>query len=261
MQSLWATDNNQRMAQRTVAPKEIIFREGETGDFAYILQSGKVEILKHAEHGEVSLAVLEEGAVFGEMALFDFNDVRSASARALETSVLEVLSAEEFQMLLAKCPGHLLPFLRTMIDRLRSLNRRIAASERATVLLDADINHLTISPDSPALEGVFAPITVEAANLPFSIGGYLKGDEPHHNNSLSIPCTSAPPMISYEHCVIERHPDGVYLVDAGSRFCTSVNGKYIGRAKVSNKALLVPGENKIVLGDHTSPYHLKIMCA
>lgn len=248
------------MAQRSVAPKDILFREGEAGDFAYVLRSGKVEVLKHAAHGEVQLAVLGEGEVFGEMALFDADERRSATVRAVEPSVLDELSAEEFQMLLARCPGDLLPFLRTMLDRLRNLNRRIAAAERATVLLDADISRLTICPDSPVLEGVFAPVAVEAANLPFSIGGYLKGEEPHHNNNLSILCASAPPMISYEHCAIERQPDGVFLVDTGSRFCTSVNGKYIGRAKVSNKAPLIPGENRVILGDHTSPYHLKIIC-
>lgn len=248
------------MAERTIAPKEILFREGEPGDYAYIIKSGKVEILKHAEHGEVQLAVLEEGAVFGELALFDFDELRSATARALEESVLEVLSAEEFQMLLAKCPGQMLPFLRSMINRLRNLNRRIAATERATVLLDSDINRLTIQPDGEALADAFAPIALEVANLPFSIGGYLKGEEPHHNNNLSLMVDKAPPMISYEHCVIERQTDGVFLVDAGSRFCTSVNGKYIGRAKVSNKAPLIPGDNIVVLGDHTSPYRIKITC-
>ncbi len=248
------------MGQRTVASKEIIFREGDAGDFAYIIQSGKIEILKHAEHGEVQLAVLEAGTVFGEMALFDSDEVRSASARALEESVLEELSADEFQMLLAKCPGQLLPFLSTLIDRLRNLNRRIAAKERATVLLDSDINHLTFRPDSPEMEQVTEAFTVEAANLPFSIGGHMAGEEPHHHCSLNIPCDKAPPMVSHEHCVIERHEDGVFVVDSGSRFCTSVNGKYIGRAKVSNKAPLMPGENTLVLGDYTSVYRLVIHC-
>lgn len=248
------------MGERTVEPKSIIFREGEPGDFAYSIKSGKVEILKHAEHGEVQLAILEEGAVFGEMALFDHTELRSATARAVETTILEELSAEEFQMLLAQCPGQLLPFLRTLIDRLRNLNRRIAATERATVLLDCDINHLTILPDSELLEGAFDPISLEVANLPFCIGGYLKGDAPHHNNNLSLLCDKAPPMVSYEHCVIERQADGIFLVDCGSRFCTSVNGKYIGRAKVSYKAPLIPGENTITLGDPTSAYRLKIIC-
>lgn len=248
------------MAERKVAPKTILFREGDPGDFAYIIQSGKVEILKHAEHGEVQLAVLEEGAVFGEMALFDSEELRSATARTLEETTLEMLSAEEFQMLLAKCPGQLLPFLSTLIGRLRNLNRRIAATERATVLLDSDINRLTIMPDSEILHGAFDPITVEVANLPFSIGGHLQGEDPYHNNSLNIACDKAPPMVSHEHCIIERQADGVFLVDAGSRFCTSVNGKYIGRAKVANKAPLIPGENKIILGDYTSPYQLKIIC-
>ncbi len=67
-------------------------------------------------------------------------------------------------------------------------------------------------------------------------------------------------MVSQRHCRIERHEDGVFVVDQGSRFCTIVNGKVIGRGKVSNKAPLQLGENKITLGDHTSHYKLVIRC-
>ncbi|MBN67527.1 MAG: hypothetical protein CMM94_08200, partial [Rickettsiales bacterium] len=56
------------MNTKHVAPKEIIFREGEMGDAAYIIRSGSVEILKHAAHGDIQLAVLESGELFGEMA-------------------------------------------------------------------------------------------------------------------------------------------------------------------------------------------------
>ncbi len=235
----------------------MIFREGDPGDNAYVIKSGRIEILKHAEHGEVQLAVLESGAVFGEMALFDADEVRSASARALDDAVLDELSAEDFQLLLAKCPGQLLPFLNTLVDRLRGLNRRIAATERATVLLDADINNITIE----SMQDAFEPITVETANLPFSIGGHPNTEPPKGHNDLEIACAEPSPcQISYEHCTIEHQEDGVYVVDAGSRFCTSVNGKYVGRAKISYKAPLVPGENTVILGDHTSPYILKITC-
>lgn len=40
-----------------------------------------------------------------------------------------------------------------------------------------------------------------------------------------------------------------------------VNGKPIGRGKVSEKAPLQLGENKITMGDHTSPYKLLITCS
>jgi CRP-like cAMP-binding protein len=243
------------MSIRQVPPKEIIFREGDLGDYAYILRRGRVEILKRAEHGEVPLATLEDGAVFGEMALFEPGTQRSATARALETCELEMLSMEEFQALFGQCPPALVPFLKSLMMRLRDLNSRIAAKERATVRLDASINEVTIAPGPGALEGQFAPLTVHVANFPYSIGGYAKGTEPG-DQRLNLACTETPLLISPHHGNLERHGDEVFLVDQGSRFGTLVNGQPIGRGKPSFKAALLSGENQIQLGGMQSPYNL-----
>ena len=61
---------------------EVIVRQGETGDCMYVIQKGQAEVLQEKEGKEVRLAVLGEGDVFGEMALFE-REVRSATVRAL----------------------------------------------------------------------------------------------------------------------------------------------------------------------------------
>lgn len=246
------------MAYRESPPKEILFREGEAGDYAYILRSGRVEILKHADHGEVSLAVLESGAVFGEMALFEPNATRSATARTLEPCQLEMLSMEEFQALFAQCPPQLVPFLKSLMMRLRDLNARIVSKERATVRLHAAINDVTIAAGGPSLEGTFEPVNVHVANFPYGIGGYAVGTEPGEQR-LNLPCAESPLLISPHHCNLERHGDEVYLVDMGSRFGTIVNGVAIGRGKPSFKAALLAGENRVQLGGMTSHYFLTII--
>ena len=55
--------------RRDYKAKQFIFRERETGDQAFIIMEGKVEILKTTEQGLEPIAVLEKGAMFGEMAL------------------------------------------------------------------------------------------------------------------------------------------------------------------------------------------------
>ncbi len=88
-----------------------IFREGETGDSAFIVFDGNVAIYRLTEQGEEHLATLAKGAMFGEMALID-DDVRMASAKAVDgPAELLVVSKVMFQK---KMDG-LDPFTRGLI--------------------------------------------------------------------------------------------------------------------------------------------------
>lgn len=246
------------MNTKTFNEKEIIFREGDAGDYAYIITSGAVEILKHAEHGEVQLAVLESGAVFGEMALFEPRNMRSATARALNKVHVDAIGDTQFKDMINACPAQLQMVFANILNRLRDTNARLAAKERATVILDQAIDSITISSACEKLS--FTPVEIKSGTLPYFIGGYPEHEDKPRNNNLDLPSEGPPMMISQKHCAIERHTDGIYLVDQGSRFCTIVNGKPIGRGKISEKAPLLLGENKITLGDHTSPYKLIMKC-
>ncbi|HKI99292.1 MAG TPA: cyclic nucleotide-binding domain-containing protein [bacterium] len=69
---------------------ETIFNEGEKGDRLYVLIMGLVEIIKHREQGTETLATMNAGDCFGEMALVD-QEPRSADARAKgDTMIIEV---------------------------------------------------------------------------------------------------------------------------------------------------------------------------
>lgn len=247
------------MTLQTFQPKELIFREDEPGEAAYIIRSGQVEILKHAEHGEVQLAVLETGDVFGEMALFEPRNTRSASARALNTLEVEVITDDAFRVMLGQVPETMQKMVGAIMMRLRDTNQRLATRERATVVLDGAIEKIILRPGSDRV--VFEPVELLAANLPYSIGGYPQGEESPRHNDLDLPTDGPPLMISQKHLRLERRDGEVYAVDMGARFCTIVNGKVIGRGKVDTKAQLQIGENRITLGDHTSPYKLILECS
>ena len=66
---------------KTYAGGEIIFREGDKGEMMYVIQAGKVSIVKNTPTGDLILATLDSGDIFGEMALFD-KMPRSATAKA-----------------------------------------------------------------------------------------------------------------------------------------------------------------------------------
>ncbi|MEN6393376.1 MAG: cyclic nucleotide-binding domain-containing protein [Anaerolineaceae bacterium] len=82
---------------------ERIFSEGDEGDEFYLISSGRVLITKADRHRQRVLAILSEGDYFGEEALL-YDRPRSASAVALEKTVLLCLNSEHFNELLREYP-------------------------------------------------------------------------------------------------------------------------------------------------------------
>ena len=250
------------MTDQQFSARTILFNEGDVADRAFILREGAVEILKHGSNGEIRLATIQNvGEVFGEMALFDVGGQRSATARAITESVVDVLSRDEFETLMGQCPSRILPVIQTVLERLRQSNKRISETEQAGVLLESEIERITITPASAAFH--FEPAMALVARLPFRIGCY--GPEgpnsKNRQNHLNFPFPTAPTPLSRQHCQIEIMDNAVYLVDLGSRTTTIVNGIHIGRAKGRYKAPLQKGDNEVILGGPASPYVLKMVCA
>jgi CRP-like cAMP-binding protein len=105
-------------------PGDLVFAEGDEGNFAYLVQSGKIEIFKHRKDGsEHSLAILAAGRLFGEMALID-SAPRMASARAIEQTTLVIVSNEVLQNSLYKAHPLIKELIRNMANNLRSITRQ-----------------------------------------------------------------------------------------------------------------------------------------
>jgi signal transduction histidine kinase len=102
---------------------EVVFHEGDAGDSLYLVGTGSVRISKKGRAGEQeTLAVIEPGNFFGEMALLD-GQPRSAMAIAAEPILLAGVDDEVFQHLLELAPSRLhLNFLRLVSQRLRDVN-------------------------------------------------------------------------------------------------------------------------------------------
>lgn len=79
-----------------------IMKDGEDGDKMYVLQHGKVDVL--VNKGQVTVATLDSGAVFGEMALFG-SPRRSATIRAKEFCRCWFIRHGVFHHLLRKFPA------------------------------------------------------------------------------------------------------------------------------------------------------------
>lgn len=109
---------------RTLAVGEVLFREGDAGDNAYVIDSGLLEISRRAgATADMIIGTAGPGEMVGEMALID-NQPRSATAKALKPTVLTVVPKDYFDAALASADPavrHLLArfvtIIRTMTDR------------------------------------------------------------------------------------------------------------------------------------------------
>jgi len=100
---------------------EIIVQAGEIGNCMYVIQRGQAEVLLQAEDGEVCVAVLGDGDVFGEMALFD-QEVRSATVRARGEVWALTLEKKTFLRRIHEDPSLVFNILEKMSCRIRELN-------------------------------------------------------------------------------------------------------------------------------------------
>lgn len=69
-------------AEESYADGEVIFEEGSSGDWIYLIMAGEVEIYKTVRGRKVVVDVLKRGDIFGEVSFVD-KQPRSAAARAL----------------------------------------------------------------------------------------------------------------------------------------------------------------------------------
>lgn len=103
---------------------EFIVRQGEVGDCMYVIQSGRVEVVRRATGQEFFLAELGEGEFFGEMALFD-REVRSASVRALGEVWVLTLEKRSFLRHIRRDPSLAFRILEKMAYRIRRLDSKV----------------------------------------------------------------------------------------------------------------------------------------
>jgi NADH dehydrogenase len=96
---------------------EIVFRQGEWGDRAYVIIHGEVEVLREdAGQGETMLARLQDGECFGEMALI--NDApRMATVRTVTRVDALTLQRSAFATLFTHMPALRDSFQRMVQER------------------------------------------------------------------------------------------------------------------------------------------------
>lgn len=105
--------------EQSYQPGQLIMRQGDTGVGAFIIRSGKVDIIQERDGKEQKLATLGPGDVVGEMALLD-EFPRSASVRAVEPTTALGIQRWHFKGILESHPQLALALLPILTRRIRS---------------------------------------------------------------------------------------------------------------------------------------------
>jgi len=158
---------------REYAPSEVLFREGETGDVMFVIQSGSVRISKNVAGYDKVLATLGPGEFFGEMAILN-GKPRTATATIVTPTRCLLIEARTLEEMVANNSEIALRLIKKLAKRLDSADSLVEIllhrDPKARVLLaltrHAEAYGVPIlvpsqNPENPTpLEGVRVPVTV-----------------------------------------------------------------------------------------------------
>jgi NTE family protein len=113
---------------------EVLFHEGDPGDAAYLLISGRTRAVAAVGDGERMLSEMGAGETIGEMALLS-DAVRSATVYALRDCQLARLSRDTFDSLVERHPLALRRIAGFVVERLRRHTSGAAAAASPLVSL------------------------------------------------------------------------------------------------------------------------------
>ncbi|MBN2418819.1 MAG: protein kinase [Deltaproteobacteria bacterium] len=111
-----------RFPGRTYRAGDLIVKEGEQGDEAYIITAGECRAFKTIDNEKVELRIMKTGEVFGETAILT-DSPRSASVEAITNVTVAVIKGRHFEEELGTGTW-LGPFIRALAERFREADQK-----------------------------------------------------------------------------------------------------------------------------------------
>jgi len=130
------TDNYTRIYE----DGSVIFLEGESGDRAYVVEEGVVEIWCHRDNERVLLQELKPGAIFGEMSVID-GSPRSANASANGKTKLIEVTSHQLRSRLSNSDPIIQLLVKVLLERFRN-ERRVHRGDNLLSSTEVKANHL-----------------------------------------------------------------------------------------------------------------------
>lgn len=177
---------------------QCIFNNGDTGDCAYLIEEGAVEIVGAGHGPEHRIGLLGKGEMFGEIALID-HQPRTATARAVERTTLIPIQRKLVEGLLEKSDPILRHLLVVILERYRSNQSQRSMAQEKSPLTEYQTNQ------RKALKGE----ATQKLSLAHGITRALKNDE-FELHYQPICALSDGSVAGFEALIRWRHPtDGM----------------------------------------------------
>lgn len=106
---------------RFLSPQEHLLREGEKGDFVYLVKSGQLKAYRHESDNEVILGFVNPGEFVGEMAYIN-GEPRSANVVCMTDCELIEIRSDSLDSVLFSKPAWSKALMRTLSRRLKLSN-------------------------------------------------------------------------------------------------------------------------------------------
>ncbi len=115
----------------TFKPGDIVFSHGDVSEYAYIVQRGRVEVVRAAQGGgdvQDHVGIIGPGSLFGEIGLLQ-HAPRMETARALEECELELISRDHFASLYTNSAPEIQKLINALNSKVLDLKRSPVAMQ------------------------------------------------------------------------------------------------------------------------------------
>jgi CRP/FNR family transcriptional regulator, cyclic AMP receptor protein len=164
---------SQDVQPRRFGRGNIIFHEGDPGQVLYLVQSGHIRIYVNGLDGSEMSVILfgRPGDMFGELAVID-GLPRSATAVALNKTILYTISRESFRQHMLRYPQLALNFMKALTHRVRYNTRQMDSLASLPLSQRLARKLLELAQDYGRIQGndVIIDMTLTQANLASLIG-------------------------------------------------------------------------------------------
>jgi CRP/FNR family transcriptional regulator, cyclic AMP receptor protein len=244
---------------------DFLFHQGDASDRVFLIEAGKIEILREVNLDSILLGEVEAGEWLGEMGVMETRR-RSATARAASHGTAEVLTSEEFIDRVSRNPEIARDLLLRLSIRLRRIEDKVAGTLSNSVSEDAAPDYkiplgvaVSLAANNEPLRSRIGAAAIQLTHLPYIVGRIPEKDEQEalRHPDLLLP-DHEPFRLSRDHFMIVQQDDRLLVWDLGSTLGTIVNGKAIGHHFMNDSALLHRGRNRILAGGWDSPFDFTV---